>query len=156
MTTLDSSKYSTENAHIVYSNFNGAVCMNFPKSHLDLLSDDVKAFLYLATIRRDGSPQLTPIWFDVEGEYIRINTSIGRAKERNMRANPNVAIVIQDPDQPYRYLGIRGIIASHTTEGADEHINKLSLKYNNKPWKSAPGQQRIIFRIKPTSFNAYN
>src|SRR5512134_4202163 len=103
--------------------------MNFPEKYLDLLADDTKAFLYLATILSDGSPQVTPVWFNTDGEHILINTAEGRAKDRNMKARPKVAMTIQDPRDPYRYLGVRGEVVSFTTEGADEHINALSLKY---------------------------
>ncbi len=130
--------------------------MNFPEEFLDLLKDDAKAFLYLATTLSDGSPQVTPVWFNTEGEYILINTAEGRAKDRNMKARPKVAMTIQDPKNPYRYLGIRGEVASHTREGADEHINALSFKYKGKPYTIAPGQRRIIFRIRPTHFDVYS
>ncbi len=96
---------------------------NFPQEYLDLLKDETKAFLFLATTMSDGSPQVTPIWFNADDEYILINTNEGRTKDRNMKARPKVALVIQDPNTPYRYIQIRGEIAEHTTQGADEHIN---------------------------------
>ncbi len=130
--------------------------MSFPEEFLDLLKDDAKAFLYLGTILSDGSPQVTPVWFNTDGEYILINTAEGRAKDRNMKARPKVAMTIQDPKKPYRYLGIRGEVVSYTREGADEHINALSLKYRGTPYDFKPGQQRITFRIKPTHFDPYN
>jgi PPOX class probable F420-dependent enzyme len=129
--------------------------MNFPEKYLDLVSNDSKAFLYLATLMRDGSPQVTPVWFSFDGEYILINTAEKRAKERNMKARPKVAMAIQDPNDKYRYLGIRGEIESHTYEGADEHINALSLRYDGKPFNIPAGQKRIIFRIKPTHFDEH-
>jgi len=130
--------------------------MNFPEKFLDLLTDESKAMLYLATIMSDGSPQVTPVWFSAEGEHILINTNEGRTKDRNMKARPNVAMTIQDPIETYRYLGIRGEVASYTTEGADEHINRLSLKYDNEPWAERATQRRVIFRIKPTYFDEHN
>jgi hypothetical protein len=72
-----------------------------------------------------------------------------------MKARPNVAMVIQDPDTPYRYLGLHGVVESYTTEGADEHINALSLKYKDSPWVYQEGQKRIIFTIKPTHFDEH-
>jgi PPOX class probable F420-dependent enzyme len=129
--------------------------MNFPENYLDLLGDDSKAFLYLATVMRDGTPQVTPVWFSVDGDHILINTAEGRAKERNMKARPKVAMTIQDPKDPYRYLGVRGEIVSYTNEGADEHINALSLKYDGKPFNFKPGQKRIIFRVRPTHFDEH-
>ncbi len=129
--------------------------MNFPEKFLDLLKDETKAFLYLATTLSDGSPQVTPVWFNTEAEYILINTAEGRAKDRNMKARPKVAMTIQDPRNPYRYLGIRGEVVSHTREGADEHINALSYKYKGTPYTIPPGQKRIVFRIRPTHFDQH-
>ena len=130
--------------------------MNFPAQFLDLLGHDAKALLYLATIMPDGSPQVTPVWFDTDDGHILINTNEGRVKDRNMRVRPKVAMTIQDPQDYYRYLGVRGEVVSYTTEGADEHINKLSLKYDNEPWVYRETQKRIIFRIKPTHFDEHN
>ena len=129
---------------------------NFPPEFLDLLKDEVKAYLFLATTMADGSPQVTPIWFNADEDYILINTNEGRTKDRNMKARPKVALVIQDPNDVYRYLGIRGEIAEHTTQGADEHINQLALKYDNEPWKYRQGQKRIIYKIKPIHFDKHN
>jgi PPOX class probable F420-dependent enzyme len=129
---------------------------NFPEEYLDLLEDDVKAYLFLATTMADGSPQVTPVWFNADDEYILINTNEGRTKDRNMKARPKVAFVIQDPNDVYRYLGIRGEVVEHTTDGADEHINQLSVKYDGEPWKYRQEQKRIIFKIKPTHFDKHN
>jgi PPOX class probable F420-dependent enzyme len=130
--------------------------MNFPTDFQDLLSEHSKALLYLATTMPDGSPQVTPVWFDTDGEHILINTNQGRVKDKNMKARPKVAMTIQDPGDPYRYLGIRGEVVGYTTEGADEHIHKLSLRYKDEPWKPRKDQRRIIFRIKPTHFDPHN
>ena len=127
----------------------------FPLEYLDLLKDETKAYLFLATSMSDGSPQVTPIWFSSDDEYILINTNEGRTKDRNMKARPKIALVIQDPATPYRYIQIRGEIAEFTTQGADDHINQLSLKYDNKPWKYREGQKRIIFKIKPTHIDPH-
>lgn len=116
----------------------------------DLINADSKAFLYLATVMSDGSPQLTPVWFSVDGDYILINTAEGRLKDKNMKARKNVAAVISDPSDPYRYIGIRGEVIGFTEEGAEEHITQLSLRYSGEPWKLAEGQKRVIFKIKPT------
>jgi hypothetical protein len=85
-----------------------------------------------------------------------VNTNEGRVKDRNMKDRPNVAMTIQDPNDTYRYLGVRGEVVGYTREGADEHINKLSLKYDNKPWIRKENQRRIIFKIKPTHFDLHN
>ena len=129
--------------------------MSFPEEYQDLLNGNSKAFLYLATLMPDGSPQVTPVWFDIDGEHILINTNEGRVKDKNMKARPKVAMVIPDPNDPLRFLQIRGEVTSHTIEGGDEHINKLSLRYDGEPWTLKPGQTRVIFRIKPTRVSAH-
>lgn len=130
--------------------------MIFPEAFRDLLQDAVKAYLFLATTMPDGSPQVTPVWFNTDGEHILINTNEGRVKDRNMKARPKVAMVIQDPSTPYRYLQIRGEVVEMTREGADEHINQLSLKYDERPWIHREGQKRIIYKIKPNHFDHHN
>jgi PPOX class probable F420-dependent enzyme len=129
--------------------------MPFPEKFLDLFDKDKKVFLYLATVNAKGMPQVTPVWFDTDGDHILVNTNEGRLKDRNMKERPDVAMTIQDPDDPYRYLGIRGKVISHTTEGADEHINKLSLRYYGRPWTYREGQKRIIYKIQPTHFDEH-
>lgn len=128
---------------------------NIPVEFHDLLEDETKAYLYLGTVMKDGSPQVTPVWFSAEGEYILVNTAEGRVKDRNMRARPNVAVCIADPATPYRYLQIRGRVDAIVHEGAEEHINALSLKYKGKPWEYQPGQVRVIFKILPEKVDAH-
>lgn len=123
----------------------------FPDSHKDLLDDSTKAFAYLATLMPDGSPQLTPLWFNTDAEYILVNSAQGRVKDRNMRANPSVALVIADPRDPYRFVQVRGRVSEITEQGALEHINTLSLKYRGSAWKPRPGQVRVTYRILPES-----
>jgi hypothetical protein len=118
-----------------------------PTDYHDLLKEETKAFLYLATTMADGSPQVTPVWFSADDMHILVNTAKGRVKDRNMRARPQVALVIQDPKTPYRYLQIRGRVDGITEAGGDEHINALSLKYDGKPWKLVAGQTRVIYKI---------
>lgn len=129
--------------------------MDFPVEFRDLLSADARVYLFLATTMPDGSPQVTPVWFDMEENLIRINTNEGRIKDRNMKVRPHVAVVIQDPSNPYRYLGVRGEVVEQTTEGADDHINQLSLKYDHKPWAWRPDQKRIIYKIRALHFDCH-
>ena len=129
--------------------------MTFPTDFLDLLTNEAKALLYLATLMPDGSPQLSPVWFSTDDEHVLINTNEGRVKDKNMKTRPKVAMVIQDPNDQDRYLGIRGEVVGFTREGADEHINQLSLKYYGKPWTYREGQQRIIYRIKSLHFDLH-
>jgi len=121
----------------------------FPESHLDLLKAETRAYAFLATTMKDGSPQVTPVWFDIDGEHIRINTAKGRTKDRNMRARPRVALVIVEPANPYRYMQIRGRVVGSTEENAQAHINALAQKYTGENWKTPPGEVRVIFTIQP-------
>lgn len=124
--------------------------MKIPESHQDLLRDETRAFVSLATVMADGSPQVTPVWFSWDGEFILINSAQGRLKDRNMRARPEVAVMIMDPSNPYRYMEIRGKVAEITTQGAREHINALSQKYSGNPvYPGDLSEVRVIYRIKP-------
>ncbi len=128
---------------------------HIPSDYHDLFADETKAFLYLATVMPDGSPQVTPVWFSADETHILVNTAKGRVKDRNMRARPQVAMVIQDPKTPYRYLQIRGRVDEITETGGDEHINALSLTYDGKPWKKVAGQTRVIYKILPEHIDAH-
>lgn len=126
-----------------------------PSSHQDLLRDDLPALAYLATVMPDGSPQVTPVWFDVEGDYLRINTARGRTKERNMAARPKVALAIADPSNPYRYAQVRGTVAAMKQEGAVEHIRRLSKKYTGDPdFPLSVGEARVMVLIRPDHVSA--
>ena len=128
---------------------------NFPPTFNDLLQPETKAYAYLATLMPDGSPQVTPLWFNTDDDYILLNTAVGRVKDRNMRARTQVAVLLQNPAEPYRYLQIRGVVAERQTEGADEHINQLALKYTGKPWQPVPNQQRVTYKIKALHFDQH-
>ena len=129
--------------------------MKFPEKYLDLIQPAIKAFLFLATVMPDGSPQVTPVWFDYNGEHILVNTNEGRVKDRNIKDRPRVAMVIQDPADPYHYLQIRGEVVGYIREGADEHIDMLSHRYRGKAWDYRPEQKRIIFKIRPDHFDEH-
>ena len=129
--------------------------MNIPKAYQDLFEDETKAFLYLSTIMPDGTPQVTPIWFNTDGEHILVNTAVGRVKDKNMQARPHVAVVIQDLNDPYRYIQIRGKVAERTTEGAEEHINTLSHKYHGKDWTVNAGETRVRYKISVDKVSAH-
>lgn len=127
-----------------------------PKNYSDLLQNEVKAFALLATLMKDGSPQLTPLWFSTKGEYILINSAIGRIKDRNMRRNPHIALTILDPHNPYRYIQIRGTVVEITSEGARDHINLLSNKYTGRiVYTGGPPEEiRVIYKILPQFVSA--
>jgi len=127
---------------------------DIPSGFKDLL--EKKAFASLATVNADGTPQVTPVWFDRDGRQIRINTAKGRIKDKNLRSRPAVALAIMDPDNPYRYLQIRGRVASVTETGADAHIDSLAKKYlgkNGYPYRKAD-EVRVIFTITPDRVQA--
>jgi PPOX class probable F420-dependent enzyme len=105
----------------------------------------------VTTLRKDGSPHSTPVWIDTDGENVLFNTSIGRTKERNLRRDPRVSVVVLPAeDQQSGYVSVTGT-ASITEAGAVDHINKLAKKYvdlDEYPWLQ-PGEQRVIVTIKP-------
>lgn len=120
-----------------------------PESHRDLLQDTAHALAYIATLMPDGTPQLTPIWFNSDGIYIFINSTPERVKSRNMRDRPSVAVVIQDPNDTYRYIEVRGHVVEMTEQGALQHMSQLSEKYRGRPWQPVEGQVRIKCTIQP-------
>ena len=125
------------------------MAQTIPEKYRDLFSK--RAFASLATIMPNGDPQVTPVWCDLEGELVVINSAKGRQKDRNLRRNPRVALAIIDPDNPYRYLEIRGKVVEITEQGADAHINKMAKKYlgvDKYPY-SQPGEVRVMYKIRP-------
>lgn len=120
-----------------------------PQGFQDLLQK--KAFAHLATLMSDGSPQVTPVWFDFDGSHIRVNSAKGRVKDKNMRQRGHVALAIQDPENPYRYLAVRGRVEEITEAGADAHIDSLAKKYlgqDQYPYRKQ-GEVRVIYKIRP-------
>ena len=123
-----------------------------PEKYLDLVQQK-KAFANLATLMPDGSPQVTPVWFDYSNGVVRVNTAKGRVKARNLKQDAAVALAIVDPDNPYRYIQIRGRVRRCTEEGAGAHIDSLAKKYlgKDKYPNAAPGEVRILCEIEPKS-----
>lgn len=120
-----------------------------PEQYRDLFTK--KAFAHLGTVMPDGTPQVTPVWCDFDGTYIRVNTAKGRVKDRNMRRNKKIAVTVTDPDNPYRYLAVRGEVEEITEQGADAHIDLLAKKYLGKdkyPFRQ-PGEVRVLYKIRP-------
>jgi PPOX class probable F420-dependent enzyme len=110
----------------------------------------------VVTLREDGSPHATPVWIDTDGENVLFNTSIGRAKERHLRADPRVAVtVLPAEDQQSGYVTVSGT-AEITEEGAFDHIDKLAKKYigEDKYPYLQPGEQRVIVKVKPDKVDA--
>jgi PPOX class probable F420-dependent enzyme len=120
-----------------------------PESHVDILNK--KSYAHVATLNEDGSPQVTPVWVDYDGEYILINSAKGRKKDRNMRARPEVGVSVQDPENPYRYLGVEGVVEEITEDGAVAHIHKLSNKYTGQDYGALGDDTRVMYKIRPTN-----
>jgi PPOX class probable F420-dependent enzyme len=124
-----------------------------PEQYLDLFAK--KAVANLATLMPDGSPQVTPVWVDFDGVHIRINSARGRLKDKNMKRNPMIALALSDPENPFRYLEVRGRVVEITEEGASEHIDSLAKKYIDVdvyPGR-APGEVRVMYKIEPLRFS---
>jgi PPOX class probable F420-dependent enzyme len=127
-----------------------------------MLSDEVRALLsepniaFLATLMKDGLPQVTPVWLDVEGDIILVSTSAGRQKPRNVERDPRVALSVTDRHNSYRWVSIRGRVIEVTTDGADALIDKLARKYLGQatyPFRQ-PGEVRLTFRIEAEAVSA--
>jgi PPOX class probable F420-dependent enzyme len=122
---------------------------NIPERYMDLF--EKKAFANLATVMPDGTPQVTPVWIDYDGNHLLVNSARGRQKDKNMERNPSVSLSIMDPDNPYRYLEVRGRVTEITEEGAEDHIDKMAKKYIDQdkyPWRR-PGEVRVLYKIEP-------
>ena len=122
---------------------------SIPEKYKDLFQK--KAFANLATVMPDGTPQVTPVWVDYDGSHVLVNSARGRQKDKNMERNPAVSLSIMDPDNPYRYLEVRGRVAEITEEGAEEHIDKMAKKYmgiDKYPLRQ-PGERRVLYKIAP-------
>ncbi len=110
-----------------------------------------KNLAHLATLMPDGSPQVTPVWIDHEGDVILVNTAVGRVKQKNTAKDHRVAISIIKQENPYEKVIIRGCVVAQTFEGAEAHIDKLAKKYTGvtKYQGSLPDERRIIIKIEP-------
>lgn len=112
---------------------------------------DKKGFAHVATVGPDGGPRVTPVWVDFDGTHVRINTARGRVKDTNLGKNPRVALSVLDPDNPYRYVQIRGRVTEMTEQGADAHIDSLAKKYlgqDKYPYRK-PNEKRVLVKIVP-------
>jgi PPOX class probable F420-dependent enzyme len=126
-----------------------------PETFLDLLAPAKKAFANLALVLSDGTPQVTPVWFAWDGEQLIVNTARGRVKDKVLQRRPVAALLIIDPDNPYRYLQIKGHVTSETEDGAYEQIYDMSAKYRGKKdYPRRPGEVRVIYTIRPERVEA--
>ncbi|MFF7331063.1 PPOX class F420-dependent oxidoreductase [Streptomyces sp. NPDC090306] len=122
-----------------------------------VLSDRLKtlldgpAFIVVGTIQPDGSPQMSPVWVKRDGEDVLFSTTVDRRKEKNLARDPRVSVVVQDPDNPYLYAEMRGT-AEMTTEGGQELIDELAVKYTGKKYaefnpSSSEDGERVVVRV---------
>jgi PPOX class probable F420-dependent enzyme len=119
----------------------------FPEKFKDLI--EKKSFAHLGTLMPDGSPQVTPVWWEMDGELIVVNSALGRQKDKNLRRDPRVSFEVSDPDNPYRHMEIRGRVVEITQQGADASIDRLAKKYlglDKYPRRSAD-EVRVIYKI---------
>lgn len=124
-----------------------------PETHKDLFQKP--AFGSFTTLMPDGSPQTTPVWVDFIDGKIVVNTALGRQKDKNVRRDPRVAVTLIDPENPYRYMEVRGQVDEITTDGAASHIDKMAKKYigqDKYPW-SRPGEERVLLKITPEKYS---
>lgn len=109
-------------------------------------------YLFVGTVNKDGSPQVTPVWTDVQNGYVRFNTAVGRAKERNLRRDPRVGLSITARENPWDKVDIRGRVVDFIEgEEADQNIDDLAEKYIGQrpyPWHN-PEEKRVIVVIEP-------
>ena len=120
-----------------------------PENYMDLF--EKKAFGSLSTLMPDGSPQTNPVWVDFDNGEVWVNTAVGRLKDKNMKRDPRVSVALIDPDNPYRFMEIRGKVREVTQEGAEKHIDKMAKKYlgvDKYPYRQ-PGEVRVMYRIQP-------
>lgn len=124
---------------------------------IQLLSEEQKEFFrkpnfgHLATLEPDGSPQVTPVWVDVDNEHILVNSAVGRKKVRNVERDPRVSLEVVEQENPYSMLSVKGKVVDITTDGADQHIDAMAKKYlgqDSYPFRQ-PGEERIIIKIQP-------
>lgn len=111
-----------------------------------------KNFVYIATVNPNGTPQVTPTWVDTDGNYVLINTAVGRVKHRNVKKNPHVALAITDQANPYNLIIIKGKVVDQVTgKVAEDHIDKMAKKYQGleKYPHRRPGEKRILLKIEP-------
>jgi PPOX class probable F420-dependent enzyme len=123
--------------------------VSIPQRFHDLF--EKRTFAHVATVMPDGTPQVTPVWvdYDADADHVLVNTATGRQKERNLRREGKAGVSMIDPDDPYRWVSVRGPVAEITTEGAVEHIHELSRRYTGEDYGNLDdeGGDRVVVRI---------
>jgi PPOX class probable F420-dependent enzyme len=108
-------------------------------------------FAHVAVIRPDGTPHVTVVWIDAADGVVLVNSAVGRVKDRYLRRDPRVSITVHDEADPYRWIRIDGSVEEFVTgEEAERHIDAMNRRYHDgRAWTYTPGQQRVIYRIRP-------
>jgi PPOX class probable F420-dependent enzyme len=120
-----------------------------PQDREDILTK--RAFAHVATIGPNGEPQSTPVWIDWDGQYVKFSQTTARQKYRNLKRDPRIALSVHDPDEPYRYVEVRGKIVQIEEDKDNAFINKLAKKYIGQdvyPW-GQPGEERLVLYVEP-------
>ena len=120
-----------------------------PENYSDLLSST--ALAHVATIGPKGEPQSNPVWFDWDGEHVKFSQTKTRQKYRNLNRDPRVALSIVDPENPYRYLEVRGEVTRIEEDLDLDFINSMSKKYLglDKYPNHQPGDERVVIFVEP-------
>ena len=130
--------------------------MTIPDSHADLLDWDTRSFAHVATIGPDGEPQNNPVWFDWDGTHLKFSQTTTRQKYHNLHREKRTAISILDPENPYRYLEIRGELDGMDPDPDLDFIDRMASKYLAKeryPWHQE-GDERVIVKIRPVHYTS--
>jgi PPOX class probable F420-dependent enzyme len=128
------------------------MAIKIPENLQDLFKKPIVCAL--ATLMPDGQPQVTPVWFDYDGEHLIINTARGRQKDRNLSKGAKVTALIIDPQNPFHWAEVRGQVAEETEENAHAVIKKLALKYQGKEeYSLKPGEVRVTYKIAIKKIN---
>lgn len=107
-------------------------------------------FAHVSTVMPDGTPQVTPVWIDVDGDNVLLNTVDGHVKTRNLRRNPRIGLAVSSAEDPYVHMTMRGKVIDITPEGADDHIDKLTKKYlDQDTYPFRTDEVRVIIRVEP-------
>ncbi len=120
-----------------------------PETHIDILGK--KGFAHIATIGPDGAPQSSPVWYGWDGEHVLFSQTTGRQKYRNLKRQPEIALSITDPENPYRYLEVRGAVVAIEEDPENGFINSMAKKYLGEdvyPWNQ-PGDHRVVVKVLP-------
>ncbi|MFC4449410.1 PPOX class F420-dependent oxidoreductase [Halorussus aquaticus] len=123
---------------------------SIPEEFSDLFERET--FASFATLMGDGTPQVTPVWIDRDEDHLLVNTARGRQKVRNVERDPKVGLCVMDPDDPYRYVSVRGEVVEVTEDGAVEHIDELARRYMDVEEYPNHGEEsgpRVVVRIRP-------